>query len=75
MVGRFFQGLFVLLLIAAILVGIGLAFLAEPDVRPIELEAQYGTPPSQFIVLPSGARVHYRNQGQRNGPALFMLHG
>jgi pimeloyl-ACP methyl ester carboxylesterase len=44
-------------------------------VRAVELEGQYATPPSQFIVLPSGARVHYRNQGQRNGPALVMLHG
>jgi pimeloyl-ACP methyl ester carboxylesterase len=64
MVGRFFQGLFALILIAAIIMGIGLAVLAEPDVRAVELEGQYANPPSQFIVLPSGARVHYR-----------MLHG
>lgn len=75
MVGGFFRVLFGLILIVSILAAIGIAFYAEPDLRAVELEAQYATPPSQFVVLPSGARVHYRNQGQRNGPALVMLHG
>ncbi len=75
MVGRFFSGLFVLILLVAIVGGISIAFLADPDARAVELEAQYATPPSQFVVLPSGARVHYRNQGSRSGPALVLLHG
>ena len=75
MVGRFFSGLFVLILLIAIVAGIGIAFLADPDVRAVELEAQYATPPSQFVILPSGARVHYRNQGSRSGPPLVLLHG
>ncbi|MDZ4869269.1 MAG: alpha/beta hydrolase [Alphaproteobacteria bacterium] len=75
MVGRFFSGLFILILLIAIIGGISIAFLADPDARAVELEAQYATPPSQFVVLPSGARVHYRNQGSRSGPALVLLHG
>lgn len=75
MVGRFFRGLFILILILAIAGGIAVALLADPDVRAVELEAQYATPPSQFVILPSGARVHYRNQGSRSGPTLVLLHG
>jgi pimeloyl-ACP methyl ester carboxylesterase len=41
----------------------------------VEAREKYGKPPSQFITLPSGATVHYRDQGQRNGPALVLLHG
>ena len=70
-----FRWLLGLALVLAIVVGVALAFMAEPDVRAVELEAQYATPPSQFVMLPSGARVHYRNQGQRNGPPLVLLHG
>ena len=70
-----FRWLFGLILVLAIVAGIALAFMADPDVRVVELEAQYATPPSQFVTLPSGARVHYRNQGQRNGPPLVLLHG
>lgn len=75
MVGRIVRGLMVLLAIA-IFAGIGLfVFLQDPDVRDIEAREKYGKPPSQFITLPSGATVHYRDQGQRNGPALVLLHG
>jgi pimeloyl-ACP methyl ester carboxylesterase len=71
----FFRWLFGLILVLAIAAAVALAFMADPDARAVELEAQYATPPSQFVTLPSGARVHYRNQGQRNGPPLVLLHG
>ena len=75
MVGRFLRGLLVIL--ALLIFGaIGLVvFLTDPDIRDIELREKYGKPPSQFITLPSGATVHYRDQGQRNGPTLVLLHG
>lgn len=75
MVGSFFRGLLIVvaLLIFAV---IGLiVFLSDPDIRDVELREKYATPPSQFITLPSGATVHYRDQGQRNGPAIVLLHG
>jgi pimeloyl-ACP methyl ester carboxylesterase len=75
MVGRFIRG-FLVIVALVIFAAIGLVvFLADPDIRDIELREKYGKPPSQFITLPSGATVHYRDQGQRNGPAIVLLHG
>ncbi len=75
MVGRIFRGMLILLAIV-IFAAIGLlVFMSDPDVRDVEAREKYGKPPSQFITLPSGATVHYRDQGQRNGPALVLLHG
>jgi pimeloyl-ACP methyl ester carboxylesterase len=75
MVGSFLRGLLVVLALL-IFAGIGLMVLfSDPDVRDVEARETYGQPPSQFITLPSGATVHYRDQGQRNGPALVLLHG
>lgn len=75
MVGRIFRGTLVVLALL-IFAAIGLVvFLSDPDVRDIEAREKYGKPPSQFVTLPSGTTVHYRDQGQRNGPALVLLHG
>ena len=39
------------------------------------LEAKYATPPSQFVMLPDGARAHYRDRGPRDAPVLLLIHG
>lgn len=75
MVGRLFRWILILLVLLALAAGIGALVLAEPDMRAVELEAQYAPAPSQFVILPSGARVHYRAQGSRSRPALVLLHG
>lgn len=75
MVGRFIRGILVVVALL-IFAGIGLlVFLSDPDIRDLEMRAKYALPPSQFITLPSGATVHFRDQGQRNGPAIVLLHG
>ena len=63
-----------IIIFAVIVVGAVIAF-SDPDVPDDVLVAKYGQKPSQFVTLGSGARVHYRDQGQRNGPALVLLHG
>ncbi len=50
-------------------------YLSEPDIPRAVLEAKYGTPPSQFVVLPDGARAHYRDRGPRDAQVLLLLHG
>lgn len=60
--------------IAAILVG-GFFYFSEPDISRAALEAEYAKPPSQFLTLADGARVHYRDQGPKNGMVVVLVHG
>ncbi len=71
----FFRGIFILLVVLAVIVVGAIAAFSDPDMSEAELLTKYGQPPSQFITLGSGAHAHYRDQGQRNGPALVLLHG
>ncbi|PCJ68711.1 MAG: alpha/beta hydrolase [Rhodobiaceae bacterium] len=40
-----------------------------------ELRPLYASDTSQFLTLPSGATVHYRDEGNAAGPALLLIHG
>src|SRR5580692_9623190 len=60
--------------IAAVLVG-AYFYLSVPEIPRATLEAKYGTPPSQYLTLADGARVHYRDRGPRNAPVLVLIHG
>lgn len=61
--------------VLAVLIGLAFAFLGDPAVPREVLVAKYGQAPSQFVDLPSGAKAHYRDRGNRAGPALVLLHG
>jgi pimeloyl-ACP methyl ester carboxylesterase len=63
-----------LAIVAVALVG-GFFYLNQPDIPRSALEAKYATPPSQFVVLPDGARAHYRDRGPRDAQVLLLLHG
>jgi pimeloyl-ACP methyl ester carboxylesterase len=69
--GRFLTGVLIGL---AILAG-AFWYFSDPDIPRSVLEAKYASPPSQFIVLPDGARAHVRDQGNKNGPVLVLVHG
>ena len=50
--------------------------LARTPDRPKDyLEKKYARPPSSFMELPGGARVHYRDRGRPIAPTLVLLHG
>lgn len=69
------RGILVLIsIIGLVIAGIVFAF-SDPDIPADLLVAKYGQAPSQFVDLPSGAHVHYRDQGQPNGMPLVLLHG
>jgi pimeloyl-ACP methyl ester carboxylesterase len=72
---RFFRGLLILIAILAIAVAALIAVFRDPDTQHAILLAKYGQGASQFVTLPSGANVHYRDQGNRGGSALVLLHG
>lgn len=49
--------------------------LRVPDTNAAEMRAKYGGAPSQFVTLPSGPTVHYRDEGPRDAPVIVLLHG
>ena len=67
-------------MLAALLGGMSLlvagaaAWLYAPDKPRAELEAQYATAPSQFVDV-AGLRLHVRDTGRRDAPAIVLLHG
>lgn len=65
----------IVLAVIAALFGVAYITLSAPDIPRATLEAKYAAPPSQFAVLPDGARVHYRIRGAADAPTLVLLHG
>jgi pimeloyl-ACP methyl ester carboxylesterase len=65
---------FVCLGLAVLLAGAYLA-LRRPDIPFKTLEAKYANSASRYLDLPSGAHVHYRDQGNPTGPVLVLVHG
>lgn len=68
---KFLVGLVILILL---IVG-AVWFFSVPDIPRGDLEAKYAKPPSQFVMLPDGARAHVRDQGPREAPVLVLVHG
>ncbi|MBU8546290.1 alpha/beta fold hydrolase [Roseomonas sp. ROY-5-3] len=60
-------------LLLVLILGAG-AWLYTPDRPRAALEAAYATPPSAFLDV-AGLRLHLRDTGPRDAPALLMLHG
>jgi pimeloyl-ACP methyl ester carboxylesterase len=49
--------------------------LWRPDIPYSKLEAKYANAHSRFMDLPGDVRIHYRDQGDPNGPPIVMVHG
>lgn len=66
-------------LIGLLVVVIALAgafyYFSDADIARAALEAKYATPPSQFVMLPDGARAHVRDRGPQGAPVLVLVHG
>ncbi len=65
------------------LAGIGLtatllaacAALYRPEIDYDDLEERYANAASRFVDLPGDLHVHYRDEGNPNGPVVVMIHG
>ena len=64
-----------LLLLAVLLAAVLLLSLWRTDLPLAYLEEKYAPPPSQFLELSEDIRVHYRERGAADAPALVLLHG
>lgn len=62
-----------------VVIGAGLALagcaLTARDIPYPVLEARYGGPASHYMDLSGGLRVHYRDQGRADRPAVVLVHG
>ncbi len=58
------------------IVGAGAYFtLRRADIPYETLAATYESASSRYAELPGGIRMHYRDEGQPNGPPLLLIHG
>lgn len=68
-------GVLALIGLVAVL-GAGAYFaLKRPDIPYETLAAQYESAASRYVDLPGGVHMHYREEGQANGPTLVLIHG
>jgi pimeloyl-ACP methyl ester carboxylesterase len=66
--------MWIVLLLAALCLGGGGAWLYTPDKPRAGLEAKYAGPPSEFLDV-AGLRLHVRDTGPKDAPAVILLHG
>lgn len=57
-----------------VIVGLWLA-LRRPDVPFEKLEQVYASAESEFVDLPGGVRMHFRDEGKFDGPTVVLVHG
>ena len=46
-----------------------------PDTDRAEMIEKYSSTASQFVTDGDGMSIHYRDEGNKNGPAIVLLHG
>ncbi len=63
-----------IIVLLAIIAG-AIWLFSTPDIPRTALEAKYAKPPSQFLLLPDGARAHVRDQGPKGARVLVLVHG
>ena len=64
-----------IVVVAALALGGALAACATREIPYTKLEAKYGLPTSQRFEPEPGLRVHYTDEGNRNGRTLIFVHG
>jgi pimeloyl-ACP methyl ester carboxylesterase len=68
-------GILAIVGLVAIVGTAGYFTLKRADVPYETLAAEYESAASRYVDLPSGVRLHYRDEGAQGGPTLLLLHG
>lgn len=63
------------LAVVAGLLGLAFLLLRTPDVPVETLRERYANAESEFLEVSPGLTVHLRDEGPRQAPALFLIHG
>lgn len=66
---------FILLTILSLLLTVTWLSLRRADIPFDTLERMYASEASQFMTLADGLKVHYRDEGNRTGDTLVLVHG
>ena len=61
-------------MVLSILVSLGI-WLYQGDLPAEVVDAKYTSPSSQFLTLDDGARIHFRDEGNRTGLPVVLIHG
>ncbi len=64
-----------LVVVLALVVLVMAAGLYQGDLPIAQVDAKYSSPASQFLRLESGARIHYRDEGLKDGRPVVLIHG
>ena len=72
---KFLKRAGIAVLVVVALLGIGFMVIHRGPIPYATLEARYASPASRWMDLPGGVRVHYRDEGKRDGSVLVLVHG
>ncbi|WP_417622073.1 alpha/beta fold hydrolase [Parasphingorhabdus sp.] len=64
-----------IILLLLVIMGAAFFIFRTPDTDRAEMMAKYANEASQFLDDGHGAKIHYRDEGNRDGPALLLVHG
>lgn len=65
----------VLALVMVAVLAAGWLAMRRSDIPFTSLESRYSTDESEFLTLPGGLVVHYKDQGNQDAPVLVLVHG
>ncbi len=64
-----------ILLLLIVLLGVAFLIFRTPDTDRAEMIAKYSNDSSRFLDDGHGGTIHYRDQGNKDGPAILLIHG
>ncbi|WP_417609903.1 alpha/beta fold hydrolase [Parasphingorhabdus sp.] len=64
-----------ILVVLLILLGAAFLIFRTPDTDRAEMITKYSNESSRFLDDGQGGKIHYRDEGNRDGPALLLIHG